>query len=408
MKGCDWAWGVVPGRERELARALRAQGFRFVVRYLSSDPTKNLTRAEVAAYRAEGMDIVTVWEDAADAVLGGAAAGRYAAVTAKAQLALLGAPAHAPVYFAMDFQVTPDQIAQADAYLDATAFVLTEELNGVYGSYTAVTQAKHVHYKWQTVAWSAGQWSPSDEIRQYAVSGVTDGAQWDLDEATVSDFGQWKWPAPPAREYDYVTRPGDTLRGIARRRGALPSTILRMTAEHDGTFQGPLVAYVNAGDWDAPLVAGTGLRLPAPNPFRKALAPVAAAITGTRSFTKAEPVMAAGGVLALLASILGWVMPHLGVHWTHAVNGGIITGITALAGLWAALRVTKPSVAAVTAALQALATAAAVFGLHLPALNVATITPVAALIVSLLLRGHVAPKPALPARPPDHPQMTST
>src|SRR5260370_14892397 len=110
MRGCDVAWGVIPGREREFARALKRRGFGFIVRYLCTDPSKRLSRAEVRAYKAEGIHIVTVYEDAADALLGGEPAGHAQAVAAKQQLAEAGAPAHAPVYFAADFPATSAQV----------------------------------------------------------------------------------------------------------------------------------------------------------------------------------------------------------------------------------------------------------------------------------------------------------
>jgi len=172
--GCDFAWGVRPGTELHLARALRAAGFDFVIRYLSRDPSKNITAAEVKAYKAEGLGIVTVYEDAAAWMLGGAQAGTDAARLAKDQLRQVGAPEHAPVYFADDFQISAEQIPAIDACLDATAFVLTETDNGIYGPLAAVSKALHVRYRWQTVAWS-GAWWPADNIRQYAVTGNTAG-----------------------------------------------------------------------------------------------------------------------------------------------------------------------------------------------------------------------------------------
>jgi|GEM_PF-1336104 len=412
MRGVDFAWGVVPGRERELARALAAQGFGFVVRYLSAvDPTKNLTAAEVQAYRAEGLLIVTVYEDAATWMLGGSQAGTAAAETARRELAALGAPAHAPVYFADDFQITAGQIAVIDACLDATAAVLTQARNGIYGPLAAVTQARHVAYRWQTAAWSAGQWLPGDNLRQYATGGVTDGVRWDLDEAMTPDFGQWEWAEQWA---DYVTTGRESLVQIAAACdppvGA--STILRVTVEADRFFAPHLAGYVSAGNLTAPMPRGIVLRVPGSVsiPSRKrrarraALAVAGAARSGaaaTGTAVRAEPVMSAGLSAGLLSAALV-LAGHLGyLHLTAAQSGAVLTAITAAAGAAAAAMTRPVRLGAVTAALSALAVAAGAFGLHLPAAWIGYQMPVASLLVGLILRLHVSPKesPAKAAAP---------
>ena len=211
MRGCDFAWGVIPGRERELARALKAQGFRFVVRYLSQTLSKVITRAEAEAYHAEGLAIVTVYEDGANWMLGGAAAGKAAAELAQRQLTAAGAPGHAPVYLADDFQVTPAQFPALDACVAGAEQVHGKDQTGIYGPLAAV-QDIHARYRWQTAAWSGGAWDPADDIRQYATGGTTLGVQWDLDESMAPDFGQWQWPQVPSR-----LRLRDHREGILRR-----------------------------------------------------------------------------------------------------------------------------------------------------------------------------------------------
>lgn len=338
MRGCDFAWGVVPGREHELAKALKREGFGFVVRYLSSDPSKNLTRAEVKAYKAVGLHIVTVFEDAAAALLGGRTTGRGMAVESKQQLATLGAPEHAPVYFAADFPVTPEQMPALDAALDGTAFVLTEELNGIYGSYAAVSQARHVHYKWQTVAWSAGMWSPSDHIRQFATGGVTDRVQWDLDEAMVADFGQWIWPkekplAPPAPKKHPVKRVAHKVKAAVKKTHA--------AAKHTVTHE--------------PVVTGAG---------------------------------AAGG----LAAFVAFIAAHLGLHLTATEMHYTLTALTALATLFAAVRTRPVAVTAIPGALATIAVAALAFHFRWPASVIATDTAMVAAGLSVVLRQGVSPK----------------
>lgn len=332
MKGLDFAWGLVPGHERAFARAIKKQGFGFVVRYLSHEPSKNLTRAEIHAYRAEGIEIVTVWEDAATGALGGSAQGIADARAAKALLHTLGAPDHAPVFFACDFPVTPEQMPVVDAYLDATAFVLTEAENGVYGDYAVVSRAQHIRYRWETSAWSAGAWSASAGMRQYAQGGVTDGVQWDLDVSLAGDFGAWRWHDTP----------------------------------------------------DTPIP-------PKRHPVRKATKKAAHATKKTVTETvKTEPVLTAGTGVGVLGALAALLHTSLGLDptWLH----GILTALPAVGALLAALRTRPAKVTVIAGALGSLATACAAFGLHLPATLIGWQMPIAALIAGLLMRGAVSPR----------------
>lgn len=243
-------------------------------------------------------------------------------------------------------------------------------------------------------------------IHQFSTS-----APVDRDVAAYPDLSRMREALGKAEEWeDYVTPGGVSLRRIAEAGHTYVPTVLELTAQAFGR-QGAIFDYIAAADWDAPMNSGIRLRVPAgtrvtPQHRRRAVRSTAlavagtarAAVSGTRSFTRTEPVMASGAVLAVLAAVLGWALPHLGVHWDHAVNSGVLTGLAALSGLWAALRVTRPSVAGVTAAVQALAAASATFGLRLPTADLAMASPVIALVVALLLRGHVSPRTA--AGPP--------
>jgi hypothetical protein len=326
-RGCDFAWGVKPGTERHLARALKRHGFHFVVRYLGRDPSKNITHAEVRAYKAEGLDIVTVYEDAATWMLGGAQAGTDAARLARDQLHAAGAPDHAPVYFADDFAVTAQQLPALDACLNATAFVLSDQENGIYGPLAAVSKAEHVRYRWQTVAWSGGVWAPDDDIRQYAISGMTMGVQWDVDVSYGQDFGQWQWPGPaPHRKEKKV------------------ATVIKST--------------------------------------RRKL----------HHLIQSEPVLTSGGLAGVLGPAVAFLAKHAGLHLTTTQVHATLTIIVALTSAYAAARTTKPSVTLITGALATAATAATAFGLHMPPHLLGAEMPIAAMIVSLLVRSHVSPK----------------
>lgn len=341
MRGCDFAWGVVPGRERELARALKACGFGFVVRYLSRDTTKVISRAEAEAYRAEGLLIVTVYEDTATWMLGGEAAGHAAAVLARDQLRMAGAPRHAPAYFADDFPITPGpQITEMNACLSAAALMLGGTETGIYGPLAAVKEAHPVRYRWQTVAWSNGVWAHDDNLRQFAVSGNTQGVQWDLDETMSPDFGQWDWGDPPKQPVP-VTKPPrkHRVRKVAHAAG------------HAGKRAGK--------------AAGNAVR--------------------------AEPVLSSATLTALISGALA-IASHHGVHIDPLTFKRILTAVVAVAGIGATIMSRPVRVGALATAMGTAATAATAFGLHVPVPWLSADMPIAALIAGLLVRGHVSPK----------------
>lgn len=188
LKGLDIAW------DRPTIAAIRATGARWVGRYLSPDPTKNLTAAEVISYPAAGLGIVTVWESTAARALAGVSAGQSDAKSAEAQRKLLGLPGDHVVYFAVD---TDASWSQVWPYFQGVLSVLPLARVGVYGGLRVVSGAhgQGLRYLWQTVAWSAGQWSPFASIRQTGAELL--GGAADVDFAEVADFGQFPRPVAP-------------------------------------------------------------------------------------------------------------------------------------------------------------------------------------------------------------------
>jgi hypothetical protein len=185
--GIDYAWQhpSLPG------------GCSFVLRYLSNDPSKNLTRGEADSLRSQGQDIGVVWETTTNEVDGGHDAGVAAAQKAEAQAAAAGMPAGSPIYFAVDYDAQVGPIISA--YFQGVAEVLGGVRRvGVYGGYrvvSALLDAGLVAYIWQTSAWSQYQdangknyikWDPRCHIQQYAYNNVYD---WNRTDA--GDFGQW-------------------------------------------------------------------------------------------------------------------------------------------------------------------------------------------------------------------------
>lgn len=196
--GVDYAWGRPGGA------ALQAAGLTFAARYLSHDATKALDPDEANDLAAHGIWLVVVFEDAAERALDGAAAGAADAQYAAAQAAAAGMPPGRPIFFAVDFDTTPDQQTTVNQYLSGAASVLGAGQVGVYGGFWTVSRALDAGaaaWAWQTDGWSGGQWDPRAVLRQPGGTVTIAGVDCDQDTAMVDDFGQWmpgRTPTPPA------------------------------------------------------------------------------------------------------------------------------------------------------------------------------------------------------------------
>jgi len=202
IPGVDYAWSRPGGA------ALKAAGKKFACRYLSRDPSKNLTRAEADDLAAHGVSCVVVWETTARRPLDGRTAGATDATAAAVQAKAAGMPAGRPVYFAVDFDATEAQQPVIDAYLDGAASVLGRARVGIYGGYYPVKRALDAGkatWAWQTAAWSGGNRDPRAVIRQGGRTRIN-GADCDLNTATAPDYGQWRPGIPPTTE--------DTMTGM--------------------------------------------------------------------------------------------------------------------------------------------------------------------------------------------------
>lgn len=199
-RGVDYALG------RPHPKAIRAAGYTFVVRYVSTPGNrKNLDAAEVAALHAAGLDLVVVFERGEARALDGLGAGRLDGVSAKHQADALGAPARAAIYAAVDFDPTPDQLLAVRHYLDGFAQGCSPHPAGVYGGYATIDAALgQVPYVWQAGAWSHGREHPAADLRQHVGTVVVDGVDCDVDDALASDYGGWR-PSPAAAPHQQPT-----------------------------------------------------------------------------------------------------------------------------------------------------------------------------------------------------------
>lgn len=194
-KGLDFSW------QKPSVAAIKKGGYDFVIRYLSYNETgKNLTKAEADAYRANQIDVVSVWEsDARDALKGHDLGHKHATYADKLHCSC-GGPPEAPIYFAVDFDATPEEQAAINSYLSGAAAAIGLKRVGVYGGYYPVlrcAEAGTATYFWQTYAWSGGHWFDRAHLRQVENGIQVGGAEVDRNHAMTDYFGQWDDEPPP-------------------------------------------------------------------------------------------------------------------------------------------------------------------------------------------------------------------
>jgi Rv2525c-like, glycoside hydrolase-like domain len=174
---------------------IRTAGRVGVIRYVASGrPLVSATRAEVDSYRNAGLAFVAVWQNGKDRALAGRAAGLADARDAAAYTAGLGATGTDPVYFAVDFDAQPPQLAAVTDYVRALASVLGWARVGVYGGAPVLEHLRAVTplgLFWQTIAWSSSRLLPYANLHQYAVNQTVAGKAVDYDRALTADYGQW-------------------------------------------------------------------------------------------------------------------------------------------------------------------------------------------------------------------------
>lgn len=196
IKGVDYS------RARPDPACLYKDGQKFAIRYTSIGAnTKNISPSESKKLTAAGLRIVIVFEETAGHMRLGAQAGLAAAKASLAMAKLSGAPSWAPHYFALDEDTTnytASDWLKCAQYLDATASIVGEPQNGLYGDKRAMVKlASKVDWRWQTYAWSRKEnsteteWIPGIEIQQFKNNVTLCGGAVDLNRALVPSYGQW-------------------------------------------------------------------------------------------------------------------------------------------------------------------------------------------------------------------------
>ena len=259
--GVDYPW------THPKPAALTAAGFAFAMRYLSTDPSKNLTRGEADALAAAGVWSGVVWETTAGRALAGRAAGVADAQAALVQAQACGMPAGRPIYMAVDTDAT---WAAVQPYFAGASSVLGPGRTGVYGGLRIVQGAAAsglVSWYWQASAWSGGVWDPRAHIRQLGTVTVG-GVQCDRNTAMAADFGQWmpgrtpNAPSPAPIQEDDVPLTDDminswnsmiwglkntaeaTQQQLAAQSATISTLVGLLSAQHDGVDTAQVVAAV--------------------------------------------------------------------------------------------------------------------------------------------------------------------
>lgn len=266
-EGVDYSWARPGGA------TLKNAGKAFAVRYLYPDGQggKGLDASELADLQGNGIEVPVVYESYAGRAKEGHDAGVADAKTAQDALSSLGLPTGMPIYFAVDFDATPDDQVAIDDYLRGAASVITLDRVGIYGGYYPVKRAHDngtAKWFWQTYAWSGGQWFPGNHLEQYENGQNLNGAV-DLCRSKQDNYGQPSkfggftpppTPAPaPSGNSTYTVVAGDTLSGIGAKLGVDWHQIASLNGiVAPYTIYPGQVLHINGGGAPAPAPQGGG------------------------------------------------------------------------------------------------------------------------------------------------------
>jgi hypothetical protein len=197
----DFAW------TKPAPAAVKAAGYAGVIGYCSPDLSKNLTQAEAAAYQAQGLDVLLVWESTGTDPANGAGAGAADAAAAEAQTSWYPTDHAHPIFYATDFGPTTAQMSAVLAYYEGVAGAPRAHGFGPYGDELVVNTVSAARIGavafWQTVAWSGGQISSIANLYQRVSPTLPPipGGGYDEDVLLIPIVGPAP-PGPPIKEGD--------------------------------------------------------------------------------------------------------------------------------------------------------------------------------------------------------------
>lgn len=177
----DYAWAQIS------AQWIKDQGFVGVQRYISHDPTKDLTPIERDNLRALDLSIGLVYEGPANAAAQGFAQGVADAQYANQRANSLGYPLVCTLWYAVDFN---GSVAQVQPYFDGIDSV-AGRLFAPYGSFAICDGVRCSGTPWQTVAWSSGKVSLRAGLLQNGFH-----QNYDSNAVLKTNYGQWTTDQP--------------------------------------------------------------------------------------------------------------------------------------------------------------------------------------------------------------------
>jgi len=197
----SWAW---PG-----GRTIADAGYVGALRYLG-DTSRDLSAAELAELHAAGLAVAIIWETVADRAGHGYAAGAADAGRANWYADRLGWPAGRPIFYAVDFDGTPEQVAP---YFDGVRSVPGRPV-GIYGSYRIIEAFAGLPFRWQCAAWSGNGQGTGGSIGGRRLSahahlfqrvGYVLNDTCDANDLLAADWGGWHPDNPTEGDDDMAT-----------------------------------------------------------------------------------------------------------------------------------------------------------------------------------------------------------
>jgi LysM repeat protein len=234
------------------AKALKALGFDYVVRYLG-DSWKTFDKVEAKAIQDAKLNLISVYEENST-FLGyfNRAQGIEDAKEAYKYAKAIGQPSGSAIYFTVDYDAQASHMGAILAYLDGVKDALKDYKVGLYGSYDVMNAVKgKVDFYWQTYAWSDGKVADHIHMHQYQNNVTVGGVALDRNDIK-KDPGHWvevkaapkTKPATVKKEsnddYLYIVKSGDTLTDIAADKGVSVDYLVKLNkiSNKDKIFAG--------------------------------------------------------------------------------------------------------------------------------------------------------------------------
>jgi Rv2525c-like, glycoside hydrolase-like domain len=245
---------------------LVAAGKHFRLGYLDR-PDSSLTRADIDAHHAAGIDVGLLAEWGEQRMLGGRTAGVVDGQRAGRALSALGAPNGVTVFFCADWDVQRIQLPVVEAYLNGVISVFALPDTGLYGGLSVIQHMQAAglaaHF-YQTYAWSYGIWAAGLALQQYSNGQSIGGQEVDFDRAMVAEWGQWKAGDPMGLSVRLAATattaaPWGSF-GTAKVSGAGHSAVRVSDRKYVALTAGQDLGCVQLGTLTAPLDAAAGNR----------------------------------------------------------------------------------------------------------------------------------------------------